>query len=117
MSLESTTYQGQQEEELLPRLQSTGKTVGEDLFLVYSPEREDPGNAEFDTRSIPKVVGGQTPACLEVAKALYSPAIDRSVPVTSTKAAEMTKLLENIHRAVNIGLVNEMKIVAEPNGN
>ena len=90
--------------------------AGRDIFLVYSPEREDPGNPNFETRTIPKVVGGHTPACLEVGIALYSPAIDRVVPVSSTKAAELTKLLENIHRAVNIGLVNEMKIVADKMG-
>ncbi|NDK36744.1 nucleotide sugar dehydrogenase [Rhodovulum sulfidophilum] len=116
VSLESTTYPGTTEEELLPRVSSGGLTVGEDIFLVYSPEREDPGNANFTTNTIPKVVGGHTPACLEVGKALYGQAIDRIVPVTSTKAAEMTKLLENIHRAVNIGLVNEMKIVADRMG-
>jgi len=111
--LESTTYPGTTEEELLPRLESTGLKVGEDVFLVYSPEREDPGNPDFTTNTIPKVVGGHTLACLEVGKAMYQPAIDHIVPVSSTKAAEMTKLLENIHRAVNIGLVNEMKIVAD----
>lgn len=116
VSLESTTYPGTTEEELLPRLSSGGLTVGEDIFLVYSPEREDPGNANFTTNTIPKVVGGHTPACLEVGKALYGQVIDQIVPVTSTKAAEMTKLLENIHRAVNIGLVNEMKIVADRMG-
>lgn len=116
VSLESTTYPGTTEEELLPRVTSGGLTVGEDIFLVYSPEREDPGNANFTTNTIPKVVGGHTPACLEVGKALYGQAIDRIVPVASTKAAEMTKLLENIHRAVNIGLVNEMKIVADRMG-
>jgi UDP-N-acetyl-D-glucosamine dehydrogenase len=116
VSLESTTYPGTTEEELLPRVTSGGLTIGEDIFLVYSPEREDPGNANFTTNTIPKVVGGHTPACLEVGKALYGQAIDRIVPVTSTKAAEMTKLLENIHRAVNIGLVNEMKIVADRMG-
>ena len=116
LSLESTTYPGTTEEELLPRVESTGLKVGEDIFLVYSPEREDPGNPNFKTRSIPKVVGGHTQACLEVGKALYEPAIDHVVPVSSTKAAEMTKLLENIHRAVNIGLVNEMKIVADRMG-
>ena len=113
LSLESTTYPGTTEEELLPRLESTGLKVGEDVFLVYSPEREDPGNPDFTTNTIPKVVGGHTLACLEVGKAMYQPAIDHIVPVSSTKAAEMTKLLENIHRAVNIGLVNEMKIVAD----
>lgn len=116
VSLESTTYPGTTEEELLPRVTSGGLTIGEEIFLVYSPEREDPGNANFTTNTIPKVVGGHTAACLEVGKALYGQAIDRIVPVTSTKAAEMTKLLENIHRAVNIGLVNEMKIVADRMG-
>jgi UDP-N-acetyl-D-glucosamine dehydrogenase len=86
------------------------------MFLVYSPEREDPGNASFTTQTIPKVVGGATKACLEVGLALYEKAVDKVVPVSSTQAAEMTKLLENIHRAVNIGLVNEMKIVADKMG-
>ncbi|XKE47238.1 nucleotide sugar dehydrogenase [Halomonas organivorans] len=116
ISLESTTYPGTTEEELLPRVQENGLIVGEDLFLIYSPEREDPGNPDFETRTIPKVVGGHTPACREVGVALYSTAIDQLVPVSSTRAAEMTKLLENIHRAVNIGLVNEMKIVADRMG-
>lgn len=116
VSLESTTYPGTTEEELLPRVQEGGLTVGEDIFLVYSPEREDPGNPNFETRTIPKVIGGHTPNCLQVGIALYEQAIDRVVPVSSTKAAELTKLLENIHRAVNIGLVNEMKIVADRMG-
>jgi len=116
VSLESTTYPGTTEEEIIPRITSGGLKVGQDIFTVYSPEREDPGNADFSTNTIPKVVGGHTPACLEVGCALYGPAIDRIVPVSSTKAAEMTKLLENIHRAVNIGLVNEMKIVADRMG-
>lgn len=116
ISLESTTYPGTTEEELLPRAEEGGLKVGEDLFLVYSPEREDPGNPDFETRSIPKVVGGHTPACLEAGIALYEQAIDQIVPVSSTKTAEMTKLLENIHRAVNIGLVNEMKVVADRMG-
>lgn len=116
ISLESTTYPGTTEEELLPRAEDGGLKVGEDLFLVYSPEREDPGNPDFETRTIPKVVGGHTPACLEAGVALYEQAIDQVVAVSSTKAAEMTKLLENIHRAVNIGLVNEMKIVADRMG-
>ena len=116
VSLESTTYPGTTEEELLPRINAVGLTVGQEIFLVYSPEREDPGNPSFSTNTIPKVVGGHTPACLEVGKALYGQAIDRIVPVTSTKVAEMTKLLENIHRAVNVGLVNEMKIVADRMG-
>lgn len=116
LSLESTTYPGTTEEELLPRVEASGLKAGRDIFLVYSPEREDPGNPNFETRTIPKVVGGHTASCLEVGIALYSPAIDRVVPVSSTKAAELTKLLENIHRAVNIGLVNEMKIVADKMG-
>lgn len=116
VSLESTTYPGTTEEELLPRVESGGLQVGENIFLVYSPEREDPGNPNFETRTIPKVIGGHTPACLEVGVALYEQAIDQVVQVSSTKAAEMTKLLENIHRAVNIGLVNEMKVVADRMG-
>ena len=113
VSLESTTYPGTTDEELLPRIESLGLKVGEDIFLVFSPEREDPGNPDFTTHTIPKVCGGATPACLEVGLALYAAVIQTVVPVSSTRAAEMTKLLENIHRAVNIGLVNEMKIVAE----
>ena len=113
VSLESTTYPGTTDEELKPRLAARGFTVGEDIFLVFSPEREDPGNPNFITRTIPKVCGGDTPACLQAGVALYSPAIDQVVPVSSTRAAELTKLLENIHRAVNIGLVNEMKIIAD----
>ena len=113
MSLESTTYPGTTDEELKPRLESRGFTVGEDVFLVFSPEREDPGNPNFETRTIPKICGGTTPACQQAGIALYSPAIDQVVPVSSTRAAELTKLLENIHRAVNIGLVNEMKIIAD----
>ena len=116
ISLESTTYPGTTEEELLPRVQEGGLVVGESIFLVYSPEREDPGNPNFETRTIPKIIGGHTPGCLEVGIALYEQAIDQVVSVSSTKAAEMTKLLENIHRAVNIGLVNEMKIVADRMG-
>lgn len=116
LSLESTTYPGTTEEELLPRIESTGLKVGKDVFLVYSPEREDPGNKNFTTSTIPKVCGGHTANCLEVGIALYGKAIDQVVPVSSTKVAEMTKLLENIHRAVNIGLVNEMKIVADKMG-
>jgi UDP-N-acetyl-D-glucosamine dehydrogenase len=116
VSLESTTYPGTTDEELQPRIESRGFKVGEDIFLVFSPEREDPGNASFTTRTIPKVCGGITPACLEVGVALYGAVIDKVVPVSSTRAAEMTKLLENIHRAVNIGLVNEMKIVADRMG-
>jgi UDP-N-acetyl-D-glucosamine dehydrogenase len=116
MSLESTTWPGTTDEELKPRIESRGFEVGKDVFLVFSPEREDPANPDFTTRTIPKVVGGCTAACLEVGKALYGQVIDRVVPVSSTRVAEMTKLLENIHRAVNIGLVNEMKIVADRMG-
>ncbi len=113
LSLESTTYPGTTEEELLPLMEKAGLDVGKDAFLVYSPEREDPANPNFETRTIPKICGGHTSACLRAGIALYSVAIDRVVPVSSTRAAEMTKLLENIHRAVNIGLVNEMKVVAD----
>jgi UDP-N-acetyl-D-glucosamine dehydrogenase len=116
VSLESTTYPGTTEEELLPRLEKNDLKVGVDFFLIYSPEREDPGNLNFTTRTIPKVCGGHTQACLEAGVALYESVIDKVVSVSSTKAAEMTKLLENIHRAVNIGLVNEMKIVADKMG-
>jgi UDP-N-acetyl-D-glucosamine dehydrogenase len=116
ISLESTTYPGTTEEEVLPRVCESGLTVGETLFLTYSPEREDPGNAHFETRTIPKVIGGYTDACLEVGQTLYEQAIDQVVPVSSTRTAEMVKLLENIHRAVNIGLVNEMKTVCDRMG-
>ena len=111
--LESTTYPGTTDEELKPRIEQAGLKVGKDIFLVFSPEREDPGNPNFTTQTIPKVVGGTTPACLELGAALYGQVIDKVVPVSSTRAAEMTKLLENIHRSINIGLVNEMKIVAD----
>ena len=113
LSLESTTYPGTTEEELLPRIEKVGLKVGKNFFLVYSPEREDPGNLNFNTKNIPKIVGGHTRDCLEVGKILYNSSIDQIIGVSSTKVAEMTKLLENIHRAVNIGLVNEMKIVAD----
>jgi UDP-N-acetyl-D-glucosamine dehydrogenase len=113
ISLESTTYPGTTDEEIMPRLESRGLQVGKDIYLVFSPEREDPGNPNFTTRTIPKVCGGVTRACLEHGVALYEQVIDHVVPVSSTRTAELTKLLENIHRAVNIGLVNEMKIVAD----
>lgn len=116
ISLESTTYPGTTEEELKPRVENTGLKVGENIFLVYSPEREDPGNAHFTTATIPKVCGGDTESCSEVGFALYSTVINQVVKVSSTKVAEMTKLLENIHRSVNIGLVNEMKILADKMG-
>ena len=116
ISLESTTYPGTTSEEILPRVESTGLKAGTDIFVVYSPEREDPGNEKFGTRTIPKICGGHTEACLKAGVSLYGKAIDKVVPVSSTQVAEMTKLLENIHRAVNIGLVNEMKIVADRMG-
>ena len=116
LSLESTTYPGTTEEELRPLIEQRGFTVGEDIFLVYSPEREDPGNARFNTATIPKVMGGSTAACGEVGVALYEQAISEVVVVSSTRAAEMTKLLENIHRAVNIGLMNELKPLADRMG-
>lgn len=116
ISLESTTYPGTTDEELKSRIESKNFKVGEDIFLVYSPEREDPGNPDFVTATIPKVCGGVTPNCLEAGLALYEKVINKVVPVSSTRAAEMTKLLENIHRAVNIGLANEMKIVADKMG-
>jgi UDP-N-acetyl-D-glucosamine dehydrogenase len=116
ISLESTTYPGTTDEELLPYIEKRGFTVGKNYFLVFSPEREDPANPNFTTKTIPKVCGGYTEKCLEAGIKLYDKVIDKVVPVSSTRAAEMTKLLENIHRAVNIGLVNEMKIVADKMG-
>jgi len=113
LSLESTTYPGTTAEEVVTRVESAGFTVGTDVFVVYSPEREDPGNPRFSATNIPKVVGGHTPACLEAGVALYSAAFEQVVPVSSTQVAEMSKLLENIYRAVNIGLVNELKIAAD----
>ena len=114
--LESTTYPGTTRELLLPAFEATGLTVGEDFFLAFSPERVDPGNAKWNTRNTPKVVGGITPACLQVAVALYQPAIESVVPVSSTEAAELVKILENTFRSVNIGLVNEMAIVCDKLG-
>jgi UDP-N-acetyl-D-glucosamine dehydrogenase len=114
--LESTTYPGTTREILLPALESTGLTVGQDFFLAFSPERVDPGNAHYGTRNTPKVVGGITADCIRVAVALYQPAIDTLVPVSTTEAAELVKLLENTFRSVNIGLVNEMAIVCDKLG-
>ena len=114
--LESTTYPGTTRELMLPALESTGLKVGEDFFLAFSPERVDPGNPKYNTRNTPKVVGGITPNCLHVTVALYQPAIERIVPVTSTEAAELVKILENTFRSVNIGLVNEMAIVCDKLG-
>ena len=109
--LESTTYPGTTEEVILPRLTETGLKPGVDFFLAFSPERVDPGNPKFNTRNTPKVVGGHTPQCAQLAALLYSAAVDRVVPVNSCAAAEMVKLLENTFRSVNIGLVNEMAIM------
>src|SRR5216117_4334942 len=114
--LESTTYPGTTRELMLPALESTGLKVGEDFFLAFSPERVDPGNPQWNTRNTPKVIGGITPACLQVATALYAPAIERLVPVSSTEAAELVKILENTFRSVNIGLANEMAIVCDKLG-
>ena len=114
--LESTTYPGTTREILLPALESTGLTVGQDFFLAFSPERVDPGNPHYGTRNTPKVVGGITPDCQRVGVALYQPAIDTLVPVSTTEAAELVKLLENTFRSVNIGLVNEMAIVCDKLG-
>jgi len=122
--LESTTYPGTTEEILVPFIESieipssmshdTLKFApGVNFFLGYSPEREDPGNKNFTTKTIPKVVSGVTDKCLELTKALYDRIVDQTVPVSSPKVAEMTKIMENIHRAVNIGLVNELKMVAD----
>jgi UDP-N-acetyl-D-glucosamine dehydrogenase len=111
--LESTTYPGTTEEILLTRLEAGGLKVGEDFHLAFSPERVDPGNARFGTRNTPKVVGGVTPACTEVAAALYRTGVETVVPVSSTKSAEMVKLLENTFRAVNIGLVNEIALMCD----
>ncbi len=109
--LESTTYPGTTRELLLPLLEETGLKVGVDFFLAYSPERIDPGNKSFDITNTPKVVAGMTPVCLNFARALYSQIVTRVVPVSGTDAAEMVKLLENIFRSVNIGLVNEFAVM------
>ena len=114
--LESTTYPGTTRELLQPRLEGQGLTVGEDVFLAFSPERVDPGNPKYHTKNTPKVIGGITPACTEAALALYSACIDTLVPVSSPEAAELTKLLENTFRSVNIGLANEMAIMCDKLG-
>ncbi len=111
--LGSTTYPGTTRELMLPRLEGCGLTAGKDVFVAFSPERVDPGNPKWNTRNTPKVVGGITPACSELAAALYSVCIDTTVPVSSPETAELVKLLENTFRAVNIGLVNEMAIVCD----
>jgi UDP-N-acetyl-D-glucosamine dehydrogenase len=114
--LESTTYPGTTREILLPALEGTGLTVGEDFFLAFSPERVDPGNTRYQTKNTPKVIGGITPDCCRVASAFYAAAIDTLVPVSTTEAAELVKLLENTFRIVNIGLANEMAIVCDKLG-
>jgi UDP-N-acetyl-D-glucosamine dehydrogenase len=111
--LESTTYPGTTRELLQPRMEAAGLTIGEDVFLAFSPERVDPGNTTWHTKNTPKVLGGMTPACVDVATALYEACIDRVVPVSSPEAAELVKLLENTFRAVNIGLVNELAIICD----
>ena len=116
VSLESTTYPGTTTEVVQPILESSGLKVGEDISLVYSPEREDPGNESFASVDIPKVLGGVTEECLDLGSAIYSLVFPKVVKVSSTAVAEFTKLLENIYRSVNIGLVNEMKVVATKMG-
>ena len=114
--LESTTYPGTTREELLPRFEARGLECGKGFFLAFSPEREDPGNKSFHTQNIPKVVGGVDPASLELATALYGAAIAKVVPVSSPEVAEAAKILENVFRAVNIALANEMKVVLDKMG-
>ena len=114
--LESTTYPGTTEELILPKLESTGLKVGKSFFLAFSPEREDPGNKRFMTHQIPKVVAGVTPSCKKVVTTLYRQIIKKVVPVSSTRVAELTKLLENIYRSVNIALVNELKMLTDRMG-
>jgi len=116
ISLESTTYPGTTEESIASKVREAGFEIGKEAFVVYSPEREDPGNANYTGANIPKVVGGMTDDCLEAGVALYGAMFEEVVPVSSPRVAEFSKLLENIYRAVNIGLVNEMKIVADRMG-
>ncbi|MDP6625836.1 MAG: nucleotide sugar dehydrogenase, partial [Nitrospinota bacterium] len=111
--LESTSYPGTTEEIILPLLEKKGFKAGKDIFIAFSPERVDPGNKAYKTTNTPKIVGGVTPNCLKVVKALYGEAIDTVVPVSSSKSAEMVKLLENTFRAVNIGLVNEIAVMCD----
>ena len=114
--LESTTYPGTTDELLLPSFEKSGLKVGEDFFLCFSPERVDPGNPIYQTSNTPKVVGGVTPACTEMGRLFFSQALDTVVPVSSTRVAEMVKLLENTFRMINIGLVNEMAIMCDGMG-
>ena len=113
ISIESTTYPGTTEEEVIPRLEKSGLVVGKDIYVCYSPEREDPGNESYSTRTIPKIVGAYSDNCLDVAVSIYSQAVNKVVTVSSIKVAEMTKLHENIYRLINIGLVNEMKMICD----
>jgi UDP-N-acetyl-D-glucosamine dehydrogenase len=114
--LESTTYPGTTEELVRPMLERDGRRVGETVFLCFSPERVDPGNRQFGTKNIPKVVGGVTPACTELAVLLYSQALDKVMAVSSTQVAEMVKLLENTFRMINIAMVNELAIMSHRMG-
>ena len=114
--LESTTYPGTTDELMLPMFESGNRKVGRDFFMCFSPERVDPGNAKFQTRNIPKVVGGITPACTAIGKLFYEQALDTVIPVSSTRVAEMVKLLENTFRMINIGLVNEMALMCDRMG-
>ncbi len=114
--LESTTYPGTTRELMQPKLEAAGLTIGEDVFLAFSPERVDPGNPIWNTKNTPKIVGGITANCTEVATALYETCLDTVVPVSGTETAELVKLLENTFRSVNIGLVNEMAIVCDKLG-
>jgi UDP-N-acetyl-D-glucosamine dehydrogenase len=111
--LESTTYPGTTEELILPKLEKTGLKVGKDFFLAFSPERVDPGNKSYTTKNTPRVVGGVTPQCTQIAKFFYEQTIIQAIPVSSTKGAEMVKLLENTFRSVNIGLVNEVALMCD----
>jgi len=114
--LESTTYPGTTDEFVLPMLEKSGLKVGRDFFLCFSPERVDPGNPKYQTKNIPKVVGGITPECTRIGSLLYEQALERVVPVSSTKVAEMVKLLENTFRMINIGLANEMALMCDRMG-
>ncbi len=116
ISLESTTYPGTTDEVLLPRFQNGGLKAGRDFFLVFSPEREDPGRMDFTIKTTPKIVGGVTPRCTRIGAALYSKIVNRVVEVSTTRVAEMSKLLENIYRSVNIALVNELKMLCDRMG-
>jgi UDP-N-acetyl-D-glucosamine dehydrogenase len=111
--LESTTYPGTTDELIVPELEGSGLKVGNDFYVAFSPERIDPGNPKFNTHNTPKIVGGITPQCTEIARLFYSQFIERVIPVTSTKCAEMVKLLENTFRSVNIGMVNELALMCD----